>query len=233
MSLNPFATVSDYPAMLNKIGLFTFFGWLGGCWFVFVSVPRVKEILEGATIKVPGTDITAPLGVLLIACALAILSRVIKLHDRLSDLLGIRKRFDHYSILQPMAAAAGVALTLDQQDRLRERRDQLMVDTFYRYASSSPGKAAIEQHAITMALDQWCWYWIVLELCLVILITAVVFAAFRQWHWTALGLSICLPTIWFLNKLKEQCERYARDEIRQILQDDNRKNQVELRFRAL
>jgi hypothetical protein len=205
MSLNPFAPVSDYPSMLNKIALYTFGVTLLAGFCVYSRVPQIRPWLLPVEVAVPEFPVKVPMGVLLVAFGVAFLSRTVKLHDRISDVFGIRKRFDVEVILFPMAAASGAALTLDQQESVRNNRLNLMSKVFYRYATSSPGKAVIEAHAITMALDQWSWYWILVEADLIALITA----ALLYWNGrgsdsTVLLLGV-LASIWCLLAVRREC----------------------------
>lgn len=163
MSLNPFATVSDYPSMLNKIATYTFFVSLLAAGIIMWQIPDLGNALPNLPVKIPDTGLKIPMTIVLASFAIAFVSRAVKLHDRLSDLFGIRKQFDILYILVPMALVAGTPLSLEQQEKIRERRHVLMNNVFYKYASSSPGKTQIEQHAVTMALDQWTWYWICVE----------------------------------------------------------------------
>jgi hypothetical protein len=233
MSLNPFATVSDYPSMLNKVAIFTFFAALIATGIFAWQVPAVKQLLPNMAVKVPETDIQVPLLVLLVALAFALISRMIKLHDRLSDLLGIRKRFDVYAILLPMASASGAALSLDQQGTVMKRRQQLMREVFYKYASSSPGKAQIEEHAITMALDQWSWYWICVEIMCILFLTSLSLFFSHRYAAASSILGLNFLIIWLLQTIREFCRRYAQEEIREILVDSARKRAVHEVFQAL
>ena len=233
MSLNPFATVSDYPSMLNKISTYTFFVAVFALALIYWQVPAFRHWMPAMQFKIPETDVQAPATVLLVAFLFAFLSRLVKLHDRLSDLFGIRRHFDVESILMPMAVASGATLSLEQQKTLRAKRIALMTNIFYKYASSSPGKAVIEQHAITMALDQWSWYWICVEAAFVLFVTSVVLAAAGKWSVAFLLVVSVLATIWLLQAIRPLCQRYALDEARQILDDQIRAAAVREQFLAL
>ncbi len=232
MGLNPFAAVSDYPSMLNKVALYTFFISTLLLGLIYWQIPSFREWVPALQFKIPDTDIQVPAIIVVLAFAAAFASRLIKLHDRLSDLFGIRRRFDVYSILFPMAAASGVALTLEKQAKLFKDREELMTRVFYKYASSSPGKAQIELHAITMALDQWSWYWILVEAAFWIFAAALVllFAGNSLAPWMFL---LDLGTLWLLQGVRSLCSGYARDEVRQILESESRAAAVAEDFRAL
>lgn len=233
MAVNPFATVSDYPSMLNKIAAFNFFVSLIAVAVIVWRVPYFGTIHMGLTVKVPETGVEVPVAILLVALLIALISRMVKLHDRVSDLFGIRKRFDVYDILLPMASASGVVLSLDQQERIRAERHELMKNAFYKYASSSPGRAQIDQHVITMALDQWSWYWICTETICILAVSGVVLAICRQYAASTLLSVIVLLLIALLQPIREFCRGYARDEIAQILEDPSRLAAVQGVFRAL
>src|SRR5207249_3941140 len=107
------------------------------------------------------------------AFLVALLFRIFKMHDRLSDVFGIRKRFDLDEILAPLSKGAGVPFTKPMRARATSRRDSLMASVFYAYASGTEGKAKIDPHLVTMALDQWSWFWILAEAVFVMVATGV------------------------------------------------------------
>jgi hypothetical protein len=236
MGLNPFDTVSSYSAMLNKIAVFTFFVALGVLAVFVWQVPAAASILPGLNFKIPDTEIEVRGSVFIGALIVAFIFRIFKIHDRISDLFGIRQRFDIFSILVPMASASGVSLSLAQQEKLPTKRHQLMRGVFYRYASSSESKSVIDPHSVTMALDQWSWYWICVEGICVTALGSVAFAFWSQYKTAFYLLVIDLLVIWLLQGLKELSRRYARDEIRQILeiqQDSKRYGTSSMHYRVL
>jgi hypothetical protein len=233
MGLNPFASVSDYPSMLNKIALYTFGVTLLMALWLYYQVPALRPWMLPIEVTIPEFPAKIPLGVLFAAFVAAFLSRIFKLHDRISDMLGIRKRFDLEVILFPMASASGAALTLIRQEAVRRERVRLMSDVFYKYATSSPGKAVIEIHAITMALDQWSWYWIVLEADAVALLAAGILSWNGYGQQSSVFVVGILISVWALGGIRGLCSRYATDEIRQILLDPQRQQAVQNTFRAL
>jgi hypothetical protein len=233
MSLNPFSTVSDYPSMLNKIAVYTFFVSLAMAGLIYWQVPDFRALVPDWHVKIPETDAKVPGFLLIIALVFAFLSRVLKLHDRLSDLFRIRHQFDIYSILLPMASAAGVALTLAQQNAVAQKRHELMSKVFYKFASSSPGSAVVDQHAITMAIDQWSWYWILEEAAFVLFVSAVLSLLLGKSTLPAVLFLFGFGLIWIMTFVHRGCKRYAQDEITQILDGPDRRATVAECFRAL
>jgi hypothetical protein len=132
-----------------------------------------------------------------------------------------------------MGSAAGVPLSLEHQATVESRRRQLMASVFYKYVSSTAKEPAIERHSIALALDQWSWYWILLEASAVAMTTAAIamcFGGFSLGFWLLVAV---LVAQWFLLYLRRLCVRYAQDQIKQILVDPTRKREIELVFRAL
>src|SRR3984893_15573806 len=85
---------------------------------------------------------------LAIALAVAFLTRVARLHDRISEVLGIRKRFDQNHILFPLAKLVGQNLTVLQRKAIIANQNHLMRDLFYRYASSRAETPLVDKHEI-------------------------------------------------------------------------------------
>src|SRR5206468_2567149 len=70
----------------------------------------------------------------------------VRFHDRMSDLFGIRKRFDRNYILLPLAILTRSQLSAFQLNRVDANRDSLMRRVFYRYASSRAEKPLVDKH---------------------------------------------------------------------------------------
>jgi hypothetical protein len=233
MSLNPFATVGTYSEMLNKIATWTFVAALVATALVRARVPQVDTALGVFSFKVPVAGMDFPLGTLLPAFGLAVLSRVAKLHDRLSDLFGIRRRFDRQEILLPMALSVGASLTPDQIEKLETNRRGLMGEVFYRFVSSDKSKSQIDSHYVTMALDQWSWYWVVLEVAFVIALAGVILFAGHDYFDATLAAWMVVLLIAVLQAIRASCVRYARAEIREILKVKDAPDLIRASFRAL
>jgi hypothetical protein len=227
MGFNPFVSVGDYPGMLNKIATYTFFATLLLVWLLRAEIPVVETVLSKLTISVPlASGLTVPLGTVLPAFVAAFLSRVLKLHDRVSDMLRIRQRFDVAAILLPLAVGSGTALGIGLVRKIREQRIELMRRLFYKYASSSPGKAVIESHYITMALDQWSWYWIVVEASFLALLAAIILLMAGRYLPSSVLLLSVLLAMPLLQIIRHHCEKYALQEVEEILKEPQRRNEI-------
>ena len=229
--LNPFATVTNYGEMLAKIAAFTFFAGLLCVIYIQNSVPSLG-VLFASTFSIDVAGVAVSWKTLVPALVLGLLSRVAKLHVLLDRLLGIRKSFAIRHILLPLALGSGASLTRSQVRSMMERGN-LMNEVFYRYASSSEGKAQIDPHLIVKALDQWCWFWIVLESLLVALLASFVlflYGSLRSAFWFMLA---ALVLVGLLRALLRLCSQYAWEQVDAILSDGPRRDEVAKVFNAI
>ena len=232
--MNPFSQPKNYNEMLTKIMIFTFCISL-----VFVAVvahdwPTLWNLLHPSwltfNVDVLGLK-NVPTAYLIVAFLISLAARISKLHDRVSDLFGIRERFDLHEILTPLAGGVGIPIDLNRRNRLIERRDQIMGDIFYRYASST--NPSIDKHLIWTALDKWSWFWICIEgttvgtVAFVLLLSVGVFrsAAF-------VGAIIFVATL-AATQVNRTCASAAHSQVREILRDPQRRTDIEAALRAL
>src|SRR5262245_32778184 len=97
MSLNPLAPVTDYQSMLNRIFWFTTVSALVAVWMLRISIPELDALLRQIDFTVELADnkiLPMPGGLLLPALVAGIVTRIFRLHGRISDWLGIRECFD-------------------------------------------------------------------------------------------------------------------------------------------
>ncbi len=224
---NIFGPVKDYPSMLTKISFFVFFASIAAIAILESQIPALAAILGSFSLAVPISGVPVPMGTIILAFLFTLFSRVIKLHDRLSDLLHIRSRFDVNEVLLPLAEGSGAKSDIET---VRHHRSKLMQSVFYKYMN---GDSAIQRHHVTMAFDQWSWYWILLELNFISVIVAVVLLIGGRLLPTALAIALILLVAYALYGVRASCARYAQREIDQILDDRARKREVAKVFDAL
>jgi hypothetical protein len=233
MSLNPFETVQNYSAMLNKIAVYTFCVALATVLLMRNQSQVVNDALAAMSFAIPLGSLTVPVGTLLPAFGMAFMSRVFKLHDRLSDVLGIRRRFDRTEILLPLAAASGATLSIDQIESIAKERNNLMGKVFYKFASSDEKKTKIDSHYVAMALDQWSWYWVVLEAMFVVAAGGVILLVLGHRGMAVMAAGVVFAGMALLEMIREFCAKYARDEIREILKVKGAPSEIRNAFNAL
>ena len=233
MKFEPFATVESYAMMLRRIAMFAFSWALLAMILLRSQITSLDQALDAFSIPMPLIGLELPMGTVVPAFLYALVSLVFKLHDRISDLFRIREEFDFRSILLPEALASGAVVPMDKIPMLISDRNPLMTKVFYKYASSTPGQAAIDPHYITMALDQWGWYWVALEAAVVAGITSIILAVYGKLLPAYLLICLVLACIVLLRILRRKCSHYASEEVEQILMDTDRKHEVKTEFDAL
>jgi hypothetical protein len=108
--LKVFGSTSSYKEMLAKIGASTFFVLIGLITLLRHHFKEFDGLLSPFSVEVKYLGFPLPFGTFLWALILAIVfSRMLKLHDRLSDIFRIRLKFDTKIILQPMAQTVGAS----------------------------------------------------------------------------------------------------------------------------
>ncbi len=229
---NPFQSVQNYGEMLNKIAFFTFFAAILLVTYLRRQLPWVEHLLQNFNVEAVIADVKIPLGTIGVAFVIAALSRVLKLHDRLSDLFRIRQRFDIDEILLPMASKVGVNLASKRQE-VREHRRELMGNVFYRYASSDPARSAIDHHHVVLALDQWSWYWVILETLALLTICTVALLLGGRFVAALITLFVAWLGVGLLKPVRSACVRYAQTEVEEIVNDASRAQTIRGVFRAL
>jgi len=232
--MNPFAQPKNYNEMLTKITIFTFSISLILVAVVAHNVPLLWRFLHPTwltfTVEPLGLK-NVPTAYVIVAFLISFVARVSKLHDRVSDLFGIRQRFDLHEILTPLAGGVGIPVDLATIGKLADRRNEIMADIFYRYASST--KPVIDEHLIWAALDKWSWFWICIEgttigmIAFILLFSA---GAFRSA--TCIGAVIFAGTL-VATQINRACASVAHSEVREILLDAQRHADVEAALRAL
>lgn len=226
MALNPLAPVTDYESKLSRIFWFTSLSAATAIWLLRDNIPVLDLLLERVDFRLRlGENLVLPGGYLLPALAVGLTSRVFRIHDRLSDWLGIRERFDVDVIIAGLAEATGVELAGTSDERLVQCRRTVMSQAFYPFTSSK--QPQIDQHVIHQALDWWSWFWVVLEATFLFVMTGLTLVAFGVY---ALGVAVTFgvltAAIVALPIIRGQCRRYAIAQVGAIVSDSGRAQRV-------
>ena len=154
-----------------------------------------------------------------IALAISFIAYVAQLHDRLSDRLRIRARFDFANILLPFIALTGVRLTTPKLNVLANQRVSLMNQLFYRYASSTLENPLVDKHDIQQALSAWSWFWISLEGSVIWLSLYIISCLYQDWGIASVFATILLISLFLGLLIYPRLERRARSQVERIAQD--------------
>jgi len=165
------------------------------------------------------------------AVLIASLARVIRLHNSISSLFGIRARFDLDCILIPLCGSVGIAVDRAFREKLIINRRRAMERTFYAYASFEDPK--ISKELVLGAIDLWTWYWILLETLVLLVLADTVFFLARSYSASSfVSLSLLAGTLLFLTCYRI-CGSKADVQIEQITSDAQRANSVRAEFLGL
>ena len=233
MKLGVFERVTDYSKMLIRIMASTFVLSVLALWLLRTKIPELDAAIAAhlPTLTIKVLDLPVSFGTLFPAAAVTVLFRMFRVHDRISDLLRIRRRFDVKHILGPLAVGSLGNVSDEQLQRIRAGRDDLMYKVFYRYASSKT--PAIDAHFIEDALDWWGWYWCILEAICVALISAMLAGWYRHWRLCAAFSIAALIGLIGALVIKRRCTRCAHREVNEILSDASRVIEIRSQFSAL
>lgn len=181
----------------------------------------LRALSFGAEYEIFGLKLN--LALLYFPLLMGIFEHMFKLHDLLSDLFKIRKRYDKTIIVSTIIKKAQYDYQISELDD--KKVNLIMSKCFYEYASSTNPK--IDTHSISLALNEWCWFWILLDTLLAVVITGIVFL-FLNWAWVnLLFLIICiLILLMFMFFVMIFIKKYTDQEITAIFSDDNRVNQI-------
>lgn len=235
-----FLSPKDYSEMLKKLASFLFYDvWI--VTFLLRGIPAIDAAFNSvenfgavgqAISLIPGHEKLNISG-LVIALIVAGVSYAIQLHDRISDLFGIRSRFDRNYILLPLAVLVGVELSPAQLNAMIANRDPLLRVVFYPYVSSRAEHPLVDRHDIERALDAWSWYWLLIEPLPIVLIALLV-AAFFKAYGLLVGFCAAFISLWLLAWLFSlRLERFTRPEIETIAADPTARLAVREAFNAL
>ncbi len=124
----------SYGEMLQKMLRYNFMGTTVMLFVCNQSAPSVNSTFSHIKELFPLLNYAF---YLVLAAFTAWVVHMVKLHDRVSDLLSLRKRFDVDEILVPLARSVGLAVTSETRECFHENRENLMYKVFYKYATTS------------------------------------------------------------------------------------------------
>jgi len=224
----PFDRPSGYSEMLNKIGIFTFLITLGLTWFVGHSSATAYSFLRSNATTVEILTLKVPLLYAAPAVITATFTRIIRLHDKLSDLFGIRARFDIYRILVPLCGSLEIPVDPEFRTKLQTRRGGAMERTFYAYASFEDPK--ISKALVFAAIDVWTWYWILLEGAAILAVADIVLVSLKAYGGATFACALLVLAILLFATHFDVCGRLADAQIEEIVANVERANALRTEF---
>jgi hypothetical protein len=223
---------ADYSEILQRIFWFSIATGLFSTAMLAKTSPAVQTFLDSiATEADLGPIKSIKVLYLLIPSAIAVVSRMIKLHDRISDLFRIRLIFDLRFFLYPLCHGAGVPLTAAQKATVRKTRNDSMYQTVYKYAGLK--NPDIDNQLVRTAADNWGWFWVLVESSFLLLVTVVIFACMQKWNYVTGFLLVVLVEMILLLIQWFACIRSAKPQVNAILNDPKRKSAIQQYFNSL
>lgn len=229
-----FSEPKNYSEMLTRIMIFTFFISLVLVAVVAHDLPSVWRPLHPSwlTFSIEALGLKdVPPAYVIVAFLISFVARITKLHDRVSDVFGIRERFDLHEILTPLAGGVGIPIDLARIEKFTERRRQIMGDVFYKYASST--NPVIDQHLIWTALEKWSWFWVCIEGTAIGVLAFLVLLATGMFREAAFLGAVTLVGTLAATQTNRACASIAHTEVREILKDEQRRKDIEATLRAV
>lgn len=226
-----FGQPNDYSDILKRIFFFTFLVGMIGTIIIAFNTPAIWDLAKSFNMEVTiGPLKITKILLVVVPFTIALFSRVFKLHDRISDLLRIRAYFDLKHIIIPLAN--GINVNVNQLN-LGKRSDQkkLMYKIFYKYAGFKD--PVIDAQLVRTALDQWGWFWVFIESSAMLILFTVISFITNGWKISLFFLIVTIISSLISFFLMTSCQNAAKREIEAILDDNNRKIEIEKEFNAL
>jgi hypothetical protein len=235
MPINPLAPVTDYQSMLSRIFWFTTAAAVAGIWMLRQYLPPIDRLLSDIdfTLSFAGSKaLPIPGGYLLPALGVGLLTRVYRLHARVSDCLGIREAFDIHVILRELAERVGVDAEAIGDRRVLKARHDLMRKAFYPFVSGA--EPQIDRQLIQQALDAWSWFWVGVEVTSLFVLVGASLAVGGELKagFYTIGIALALAAAG-LPPIYEQCRRLAVAQVRAIVEDAARASGIRSQFDKL
>ena len=212
----------SYSDMLERIFVFTLGTSILCVFWLSATSKTIKDILDSISMEAEIGFIKSVKALyVLIPLVVAILSRIIKLHDKISDFFLIRQTFDTKHILIPMAQKVGSSI---QPNVIKKNRVDIMYKLFYPYAGFKDPQ--IDAQLVRTALDNWGWYWVILESDFVLFLNMLIFFIIGNIKSALVSLIIALVLIFLSFFQYRVCIKSANAELNAIIDDDKRKMEI-------
>jgi hypothetical protein len=218
-----------YTGLLGAVAVVTFSvicmcSWLLGQW-----APSLKDA-GGPPVGMGFVKLDVPAYWLLAAIVSGFVFRLIKLHDRVSDIFGIRKHYDFDYIIIPLfRGSKGPNVPTPNLQLFHERRRQIMRAIFYQYTNGgSPN--SIPSHFTDMVWESLWLFWSLVEAMVVVIaftLLSLIFLEFEAALYFALFAGALLAIIPVAHLF---CVRQTTAEVDEILSSPARRAEISTAF---
>lgn len=215
-----FKSIKNYGEMVDKIANSVFV--ISAILLFLLSQANrdffdmLKSISFDAYIEI--FNIKLNLAVFYIPFIMGVLEHIFKLHDKLSCLFGIRKKYDKNIVVKNIIASCEIKNTNKLSD---EQVSKIMSSCFYKYTSST--NPQIDSHYITLALTEWCWFWTIFETLILFTFVGTIWLFISCWNLKCF-LFVVVTIVFLIVLLKlvyMQTKKYTQKEISAIFSNAN------------
>jgi uncharacterized membrane protein len=179
--------------------------------------PLDAEIKIGPIEKVKASLVLIPFLV-------ALISRALVLHDKISDFLHIRARFDVEYLLKPLVNGVGLSLSEQESKVLEVRRTAAMRKMFYPFASFKDPK--IDAQTVITAADHWGWFWCTVEPQVILGIFAIFCTIMQAWLYVAATLFVIAVMLFGAAHFWREAKNSAKAQVAEILSERTRREHI-------
>ena len=227
-----FGQPADYSEILQRIFYTTVASGLVCTIVLAKASPAVMELIDLISTKADIGPIKSIKALyVLIPVIIGIVSRIPKLHDRISNLFRIRFLFDTKYLLFPLAQGAGLTLKKDLKEKIRRNRVDAMYAVFYPYAGFK--NPVIDEQLVRTAADNWGWFWVFVESSFLFSVTTLILGWLREWNYVLVCLIVILVEMLLMLLQWFACKRSAKRQIVMIVGDSNRRTSIAGYFQSL
>lgn len=227
-----FGQPEDYSEILQRIWYTSVTTGLGCTLLLAKASPVVQSFIDSVSTNADiGPIKSIKVLYVVIPILIGVLSRLLKLHDRISDVFRIRYLFDTRCLLFPLANGAGVTLTKKLKERIRSERENLMYAVFYPYAGFK--KPLIDEQLVRTAADNWGWFWVLIESSFLIIVTMGILLYMQKGEYVFWCLIVLLAEFVLMLIYWLSCQKGGERQVEAILSDIDRKKTIAKHFRTL
>ena len=227
-----FGQPENYSEILQRIWYTSIATGLGCSILLAKASPTLQNLIDSVSTNADiGNIKNIKVLYVVIPVLSGVLSRMLKLHDKISDVFRIRYLFDTRCLLYPLADGTGITLTKELQKKIGHSRVDSMSAVFYEYAKFK--KPTIDEHLVQTAADNWGWFWVLVESSAFITVTTVALGIMQKWDYVLWCLIVLLVEFVLMLMYWTACQSGAVRQVAAILADTSRKKKIAKHFRSL
>lgn len=231
-----FKAPTNYSEMRNKISTSVFWITLIETFILTQASSGFSDLMTllsfGKNFKIDNIELNIAL--LYLPIIISIIENIFKIHDLLGKIIKLRDRYSGLVIFHQYLNEFGINKSRKECMKLYlncKYLQKIIGKHFYYHTSSVEPK--IDSHNIVMALDSWCWVWIIIDsmaISILFLIGSIIYSLFSSVScFLFLGLIIYLMALFVIVViiLTKECAKYSIREVQDSIKFDNKNNKGE------